>query len=110
LESIQANGRRGHLATDDDHGNAVHVGSSNAGHSIGQTGARSDQGNANIASGTCIAISGMNCSLFVANQHMLNGVLFKESVVDVQNGTTWITPDVFDVFSLERFDENFAAT
>ena len=109
LEGIEANGRSGHLTTDDDHGNAVHVGRSNTSDGIGQARSGSDQGNTHIARSACIAIGCMNCSLFVANQHVLNGVLFEESVIDVQNGTTWITPDVFDVFGLKRFDENFAA-
>ena len=108
LESIEANGRSGHLTTDDDHGNAVHIGCGNAGHGIGQTWTRCDQGHTDIAGSACIAIGCMDCSLFVANQHVLNGVLFEESVVDVQNGTTWVTPDVFDVFGLERFNEDFA--
>ena len=28
----------------------------------------------------------------------------------VQDGATWVTPDVFDVFGLERFNEDFATT
>ena len=36
LKSIKPNGSRGHLTTDDHHGNAVHVGGGNACHRIGQ--------------------------------------------------------------------------
>ena len=49
----------------------------------------------------------MHCGLFVAYQHVLNGVLLEESVVDVQYSTAWVTPDVLDVLGLEGFNEDF---
>ena len=50
----------------------------------------------------------MHSSLLVTNQDVLNGVLLEESVIDVQDSTTWVTPDVLDVLGLEGFDKNFA--
>ena len=50
----------------------------------------------------------MHSSLLVTNQDVLNGVLLEESVIDVQDSTTWVTPDVLDVLGLESFDKNFA--
>ena len=52
----------------------------------------------------------MNSSLLMAYQNVLNGVLFEESVIDMQNCATRVTPDVLDVLGLKRFDENFGAS
>ena len=104
LESIETNGGSRHLATDNDHGNAVHVGRCNAGHCIGEAGARCDQSNTDIARGAGIAVGRMHSRLLVTNQDVLNGVLLEESVVDVQDGTSWVTPDVLDVLGLKGFN------
>ena len=108
LEGVESDGGSGHLATDDDHGNAVHVGRCNAGDGIGEAGARCDQSNTDIARGAGIAVGRMHSSLLVTNQNVLNGVLLEESVVNVQYSTAWVTPDVLDVLGLEGFNENFA--
>ena len=108
LEGIKANSSSGHLATDNDHGNTVHVGRCNAGDSIGKAGARCDQSNTDITRGAGIAIGRMHSSLLVANQDVLNGVLLEEGIVDVQYRTAWVTPDVLDVLGLKGFNENFA--
>ena len=109
LKSIQTNGRCGHLATDDDHGDAVHVCRSNAGHRIGQAGPGGDQRHTDFAGRTGKAVGRVHRRLFVAHQHVLDGVLFVKRVVDVQHSTTRVTPDVLHVFSLKRFDEDFCA-
>ncbi|EKD97596.1 MAG: hypothetical protein ACD_23C00844G0002 [uncultured bacterium] len=49
----------------------------------------------------------MHCRLFMAHQHMLNGVLLVQRVVDVQNCAAWVAPDVLNVFGLQRLDEDF---
>ena len=109
LKGIEANGGSRHLAADDDHRNAVHIGCGNAGHGIGQAWAGSDQRHAHIASGARVTVSGMDGGLLVAHQHMLNGVLLVESVVNVKDCAARIAPDVLDIFGLERLDENFGA-
>jgi hypothetical protein len=109
LERIETNGGSGHLTTDDDHGNAVHVSGGDAGHRIGQARARSDQGHTHFTRGTGKAIGSVHSRLLVAHQNVLNGVLLVKSVVNVQNGTARVTPDVLHVFRLERFNEDFCA-
>jgi len=109
LEGVEANRRRGHLASDDHHGHAVHVSGGNASDRIGHAGARGDQGHAHIARGSGIAIGGMHSRLLVAHQHVLNGVLLVKRIVDVENGATRITPEVLDVLSLQGLDKDLRA-
>ena len=101
LKRIQPNGVRGHLARDDDHWNAVHVGGGNTGNGIRYAWARRDQRHADIARGTGIAVSRVHSSLLVAHQHVLNAVLLVKRVVNVQHCAAGVAPDIFDVFSLQ---------
>ena len=109
LESVQADRMRGHLTGDDHHWNAVHIGGGDAGDGIGHARARGDQRHADFAGGARVAVSRMHSGLLVAHQHMLNGVLFVKRVVDVQDGTAGIAPDVLDVFKLQGTHQNFGA-
>jgi hypothetical protein len=45
----------------------------------------------------------------MAHQHVLDGVLLVERVVDVEDGTTRVTPDVFHTFGLQGADHDFGA-
>ena len=109
LESIQANRWRGHLAGNDDHGNGVHVGRGDAGDGIGQARAGSDQRHTHVACGAGVAVGSMHSRLFVAHQHVLNGVLLVQRIVDVEHRTTGVAPDVLHVFGLQGLDEDFCA-
>ena len=109
LKRVQTNGRRGHLAGDDHHRDAVHVGGRNAGDRVGHAGAGGDQGHADVARGARIAIGSMHGSLLVAHQHVLHGVLLVERVVNVENCATGIAPDVLHAFGLQGLDENFSS-
>jgi hypothetical protein len=51
----------------------------------------------------------MHSSLFVANQHVLDGVLLVQGVIDVENGATWVTPHELHVFCLEAADQDVRA-
>ena len=106
LEGIQANRVCGHLTGDDHHRDAVHIRCGNPSDRIGHTGPGGDQGHAHIASGTSIAISGVDCCLLVTHQNMLNRVLFVKGVIDVQHRATGVAPEVFHVFGLQGFDKN----
>ena len=110
LKGILANRVRWHLAGDDDHRYAVHVGSRDTCDSVGHTGTRSDQRNTDIACRTGITISRMHCSLLVAHQDVLNNVLLVKSIVNMQYSTARITPDVLDTFGLERAHEDLRPT
>jgi hypothetical protein len=107
LEGVQADGGRGHLAGDDHHRDAVHVGRGNAGDGIGHAGAGGDQRHADVAGGAGIAVGRMHGSLLVAHQHVLDGVLLVERVVDVEYRTAGVAPDVLDAFGLKGLDEDF---
>ena len=109
LEGVQTNRVRGHLTGDDDHRDAVHVGRRNAGDGIRHAWAGRHQRHADFASGAGVTISSVNGRLLVADQHVLNRVLFVESVVNVEDCAAGITPDVLDVFKLECANQNFGA-
>ena len=85
LKSIQSNRRGRHLAGDDHHGDAVHIGRCNACDSIGHPGSRCDQCNSHLPRGTRITVGGMHSSLLMPNQHMLHGVLLVQGVVNVED-------------------------
>jgi hypothetical protein len=77
-------------------GIAVHVRGGDAGHGIGDAGAGGDQGHADVAGGARIAVGGVHRGLLVAHQHVLDGVLLVERVVDVQDRAARVAPDVLD--------------
>jgi hypothetical protein len=72
-------------------------------------GAGSDQRHAHIAGGAGIAVGRMHRGLLMAHQHMLDGVLLVQRVVDVENRAAGVAPDVLDVSACKRLDENFSA-
>ena len=109
LKRVQADCMRRHLPGDDHHRDAVHVGRGDAGDGIGHAWAGGDQGHADVACGAGVTVGRMNRRLFVANQHVLNRVLFEERVVNVQDGATGVTPDVLDLFGLQCFNQNLCA-
>ncbi|MNV44158.1 hypothetical protein D3C71_1359070 [compost metagenome] len=106
LEGIQPNGGRGHLSGNDHHRDAVHVRRSDTGHCVGETWTGCDQRNTHFTRGAGVAVSSVYGSLLMAHQHVLDGVLFVERVVDVENCTAGIAPDVLNVLSLKRLDED----
>jgi hypothetical protein len=48
----------------------------------------------------------MHRSLLVAHQHVLNGVLLVQGVVNVENRAAGIAPDVLHALGLQGLDEN----
>ena len=108
-EARKADGVGWHLPGDDHHRNAVHVGRGNTRDRIGHTGTGGDQRHAHVAGGTRIAVSRVDGRLLVAHENVLDRVLFVERVVNVQYCAAWVAPDEFDVFGLQRLDENFRA-
>ena len=109
LECIQPDRRRGNLAGDDDHRNAVHVGGGDAGDRIGHPGTRRHQSNTHLTRGTGVAVCSMNRRLLMANQHVLDGVLLVQRVVDVQHRSAGVAPEELDVFKLQASNEYFGA-
>ena len=60
-----------------------------------------DQRHTHFARGTGKAVGRVHRRLLVAHQNVLNGVLLVKRVVDVQNSTAGVAPDVFARFRLE---------
>ncbi|MNR23611.1 hypothetical protein D3C85_1406400 [compost metagenome] len=107
LEGILADGMGRHVAGDHHHRDRVQVGGGDAGHGIGHARAGSHQGDADLARGARVAIRGMDRSLLVAHQDVLELLLLVELVVDVQHRAAGVAPDVFDAFFGECVTENF---
>ncbi len=106
LEGIQADRRRGHLAGDDDHGNRIHVGRRDAGHRVGEARAGGHQRHAHVARGARIAVRRVHGRLLVPYQHVLDGVLLVEGVVDVEHRPARVAPHVLHAFGLQCLDED----
>ena len=51
----------------------------------------------------------MHCRLLVADQHVLEFVLFKYLVVDIKNGAAWIAKNEFDLFLGETAHDDLCA-
>ena len=109
LEGVEADRRRRHLPGDDHHRDRVHVGRGDAGHGIGDARARGDQRDADVAGGARIAVGGVHGGLLVAHQHVLDGVLLVQRVVDVEHRAAGVAPEVLDAFGLQAADEDFRA-
>jgi len=109
LKCVQADGGRGHLTRDDDHGDAVHVGRGNASDRIGDAGTRSHQGHAHLACGPRIAICSMDGRLLVTHEYMLHLVLLVQGIVNIEDSSARVAPDELDLFFYERADQDFCA-
>jgi hypothetical protein len=107
LECVEPDRRRRHLARNDHHRDAVHVSGRNTGDRIGQSRPRSHQRDADIAGRPGVAVGGMHSGLLVAHQHVLDGVLLVERVVNVENRAAGIAPDVLHAFGLQCLDQHF---
>jgi hypothetical protein len=52
----------------------------------------------------------VNRGLLVADENMLDGVLLKNGVVDVQDGSTGVAEQVLDTFFLQTAHDDFCAS
>ena len=86
LECVVADERRGDLTGDDHHRNRVHVGRGDAGDRVRGARPGGGQAHADLASGSGVAVGGMNRALLVAHQDMLDGVV-GYLIVDVDDGS-----------------------
>ena len=109
LECVEADGRGGHLAADDDERNRIHIGRGDAGDGIGDARSRGHEAHAHVAGRARIGVGGMHGGLFVAHEDMLDLVLLVQLVVDVEYRAAGIAPDEFDVLVSERAHEHGAA-
>ena len=96
LERILADRMRGDLPTDDHHRDGVHVGGGDTRHRIGHARTTGDQTDPYLVGGACVGISSVHGSLLMANQDMLEFLLFVDGVVDVKHRATGITEDMFN--------------
>ncbi|EKE18389.1 MAG: hypothetical protein ACD_10C00010G0007 [uncultured bacterium] len=107
LERILADIGCRHLTGDDNHRNRVHVGSRNTGHGIGHARPRCHQSDTYLLRRTRIGIRRVNRSLLMAHENVLDLVLPEKSIVDMENGTTWVTEHTIHLFFLQAPDYNF---
>lgn len=109
LERVGADLCRGSLPADDDHRDRVHVRRRDAGDRIRQSGTGGNQRHADFTGSPGKAIGCMDGALLVPYEHMLNGVLLVERVVDVENCAAGIAPEVLNAFGLQCLDQHFSA-
>jgi hypothetical protein len=83
LEGIQADRGVGTWPVMITIGMRVHVGRGDAGDGIRHAGAGGDQRHADLTGGAGVAVGRVHRGLLVAHQHVLDGVLLVERVVDV---------------------------
>ena len=100
LEGIQTDRRCWHLPSHDDHRDTVHVRRCDTGDRVGYAWTAGNQGDADLSRCARETIRRVDCGLFVAHQNVLNRILFVKRVVDVQNSTAGITPNLLDTFGL----------
>ena len=105
LERVVADQRRRHLSGDDDHRYGIHVGGGNAGHGIGGAGARSHQTYAYPARSAGIAVGGVDGSLFMARQHVPEGVV-RQLVVNVDDRSSGKAENDVHVLAAQGLEED----
>ena len=108
LEGILPDQAGRHLARNNHHRNAIHIGGGNTCDGIGQTRPRGDDRHAHLASGPCKSISGMHGRLLVSHQYVTDFFLLVQRIVDVEHGTARIAPDLIDAFGFKTLDQNFS--
>ncbi|MPN16094.1 hypothetical protein SDC9_163432 [bioreactor metagenome] len=107
LEGILADVLGRDLAAQHDHRDGIHVRGGNAGHRIGHARTGRHQRNADLLRRARIGVCGMNGGLLMANQDVLDVLLLEKGVVNMQNGTAWVTEHIIDLFFLQAPDYNF---
>ena len=98
-----------HLAGEHDHRDRVHVRGCNARYGVGHTRPGSDQTHTGLVRRARVTVRGVRGALFVADQDVLDLLLFEKLVVDVEHGAAGITEDVLHTFVLKATDDNFCA-
>ena len=110
LKAIGADHKGRDLARQHDDRDTVQQRVCQAGHGVGRARARCHQRHAGFAGGPGIAFGGVNCALFVADEHVLNAVLLKDLVIDRQNGTAGIAKDHLDPLVDQSLHHHFRAS
>ena len=109
LERIGAHERAWNLACDHNKRYRVHVGSCDSRDRIGGSRTACDQGDANIACCTRIAVGLVHRTLLVTGQHVANHRGIKQRVVDFYGLASGITEYQVDPFGFERCDDRLGA-
>ena len=110
LEGILSNEVFRHVAGDEHHGGAVHIGRGNSGHQVGAAGAGGGKAHANLAGGTGIAVGSMGRTLLMGRQDMpdLSFVVVK-LVIDVQNCAAGVAKNGVHSLLQQAFHQNLRA-
>ena len=107
LEGVGADEGVGHVARDSNERGGVKVGSGDASHKVGGTGARGGNDDADLAGGAGITVGCVGGSLLMGGQDMVNLVLIlKDGVVNVNDLASGITEDRLAALLNERADDD----
>jgi hypothetical protein len=68
------------------------------GDGVGHARAGGDQRHAHVARGPGVAVGRVHGRLLMAHEHVLDGVLLVQGVVDVEHRAARVAPDVLDAF------------
>jgi hypothetical protein len=109
LERVGADEVRRDLAGDADDGHGIHHGVRESRHRVGGAGTRGHEDHADLAGRAGVALGGVHCPLLVADEHVLDGVLMEERVIDRKHRAARIAEHVLDPLILEGADHHLGA-
>ena len=106
LEGVVADEMRRHLPRQHDQGNGIHQRIGEAGDRIRRAGTGGDEHDSGLAGGAGIAFRGMNRTLLVADEDVLDVVLLEDRVVDRKDRAAGIAENMFHALVPERADDD----
>ena len=93
LEGVLTDQRIRNIARDEDNGDGVEHGGTDAGDEVGGTRARGAEADAHLARGAGVAVSGVRCGLFMTDQDVTKLGVVNEHVVEREDDAARVTPD-----------------
>ena len=105
LKSVGADQRGRNLTGDDDHRNGIEKSVGNSGHGIGRSGTGGDEHHARLAGGAGVALGGMCCACFVADEDVANALIAEQFVIDGQDCAAGIAEHIFDALIDQAFHQ-----
>ena len=107
LKRIGAQGRDGHLTSNDNDGGGVEHGVGDTRQRVSHTRTAGDQGNTYLARDACIALGSVGGTLFVAHQYvvetfLLTSCIVEKRIVNGHDAAARVTKDGFHALGLQR--------
>ena len=110
LEGVAADPGRRHLTGQDHQRNRVHEGRGDTGDGVRGARTGGDEGHARAPGRARVSVGGVRRALLVTDQHVLDGVLLVDLVVDVQYSPPGVPEDAFHALVLEELHDDLPAT